>query len=154
MLTPRLAGARVLDLFAGSGSLGIEAASLGAAHVEWVERHGQTLSLLKQNVLALAPAGVTVTSRFHRSEVFPFLNAQPATPFDVILVDPPYADLEQEGVPEKLFGRLREKGWLQPDGLLVLESESRWKAPENPEGWQLGRRKVYGSSAITQWSLI
>jgi len=153
MLTPRLPGSRVLDLYAGSGSLGIEAASRGASHVEWVERHGPTLSLLKQNVSALTPAGVDVTSRFHRSDVFPFLTASPPTPFDLILIDPPYADLEEEGTSERLFRRIREHQWLAPTGLVVLESESRWQPAGERVGWTFRRRKVYGSSAVGLWAL-
>lgn len=141
----------MLDLFAGSGSLGLEAASRGAGEVCWVERHGRTVGILQRNLAKLAPAGVGGDLRVERAEVLRFLGRQAPVSYDLILMDPPYAEVEKPGGLIEWFRLLREGGWLGEDGLLTLESDARFQPPEDLEGWSCARRKTYGGSAITFW---
>jgi 16S rRNA (guanine966-N2)-methyltransferase len=153
MLTPKLPGARFLDLYAGSGSLGLEAASRGAAEVHWVEQHGATVRLLEGSIRKLAPAGVTCKMMAHRDDVLRYLARSPVKGFDIICADPPYADIEKEGAFVQLMDALQAHELLAPSGLFILESYSRWKAPEL-KGWTELRRKTYGTSAVTFFEQI
>lgn len=87
MLQPELAGARVVDLFAGSGALGLEALSRGAAHVTFVERAGAAVRALRANVRKL---GAEPEARLVRGEVFAYVRRLDAAEFDIALADPPY----------------------------------------------------------------
>lgn len=84
----RLEGARVLDLFAGSGALGLEALSRGATHADFVERHRAALTALTANIEAL---GVSERCTVHRAGALPFAAELPAGAYDVAFADPPYA---------------------------------------------------------------
>ena len=96
---------RVLDLFAGSGALGLEAWSRGAAHVEWVENAPPALRTLKRN---LADLGVPPAFRVHATDAFRFLEARPpAIPFHLVLADPPY----REALDGDYAARLRRGGF-------------------------------------------
>jgi 16S rRNA (guanine966-N2)-methyltransferase len=88
ILGPELVGATVLDLFAGSGALGLEALSRGAAHATFVELHGHSLAALGANVSAL-DAGESAT--VHRGDALRFVAALPAGAYDLALADPPFA---------------------------------------------------------------
>lgn len=116
-----LVGARVLDLFAGTGALGLEAISRGAAHATFVEQHGPTLSLARRNARDL---GVADRCAFIRADALAHsarLGTEAGTPgrFDLVLADPPYALPEMESLPDAL------RPLLAPDGLLVLEHDAR-----------------------------
>lgn len=153
ILSPRLEGARVLDLFAGSGSLGLEAASRGAEEVWWVERNGRALGALKRNIAKLDPAGVRCVTRPVRADVSRFLARPPAAAYDLILMDPPYAEVEKPGALHNWLHLAREGGWLAPEGVLTVESDKRFVADEAIPGWECARRKTYGGSAVTFWRL-
>ena len=154
ILAPRLPGARVLDLCAGSGSLGLEAASRGAVRVDFVERHGPTVRILTSNTRRLEPAGVTCDMQVHCKDVMSWISAPAREPFDLILVDPPYADLDRPQWLDQLLGRLAEGEWLAPGGVLTLETDVRSPLPEQSGGWKQVRRKVYGTSAVTFWNQV
>jgi 16S rRNA (guanine966-N2)-methyltransferase len=122
-------GVAVLDLFAGSGALGLEAASRGAGAVLLVERDRQVLPVLRRNVATVGCPCVQVLAADSyrlqaRSAVMP---TQP--PADVLFCDPPYRDA-QETVAE-LLGRLVQRDWLAPDALAVVERSAR----DEPFGW-------------------
>lgn len=87
ILAPELAGARVLDLFAGSGALGLEALSRGAAHATFVEMHRASLDALAANIAALDAAAVTTV---RRGDAMRFIDQPGAEEFDVVLADPPF----------------------------------------------------------------
>jgi 16S rRNA (guanine966-N2)-methyltransferase len=114
--SPGVAGARVLDLFAGSGALGFEAISRGAAFALFVETDAAARGAIRQNVEALQLFGVT---RLHRRDATD-LGAKPAglaDPFDLVFLDPPYrTDLGPRAV-----SRLAPGGWTTPDALVVYE---------------------------------
>ena len=115
-----LGGARVLDLFAGSGALGLEAVSRGAAHATLVERHGPTLAVARRNARQLGVAGRVATVR---ADALAYLDGDDSsaapTRFDLILADPPY---DLPAIPT-LPTRARPR--LVTDGLFVLEHDAR-----------------------------
>ena len=111
-----LSGARVIDLFAGSGGLGLEALSRGAAFCLFVETEAAARGAIRDNVEAFGLFGVT---RIHRRDATD-LGAKPAAdgaPFDLAFIDPPYA----KGLGEHAITGLATGGWLAPDALVVFE---------------------------------
>lgn len=132
-LGPRVVDATVADLFAGSGALGIEALSRGAARVLFVERDARTLALLRRNLEEL---GLTGRARAVRRDVFAFLEADDG-PWDLVLADPPYG----EGLAERLVGRFRREPFAR---MLCLEHEAEALAEEGA-AW----RRRYGDSALS-----
>ncbi|MGC2778593.1 MAG: 16S rRNA (guanine(966)-N(2))-methyltransferase RsmD [Bradyrhizobium sp.] len=107
-------GARVLDLFAGTGALGIEAVSRGAAFTLFVDNGAEARALLRNNVEALGLGGVTKVYRRDATDLGP---AHPIEPFSLVFLDPPYG----RGLAEKALAALRDGGWLTPSALLVVE---------------------------------
>lgn len=140
-----LDGVRVLDLFAGSGALGLEALSRGAATLVAVERHRPTARMVEQNAqhLGLAPQ-VTV----HAAGVEQVLAAGPTggTAFHLVLADPPYplGEAELAGT----LGALVVHRWLEPDALVVVERSSRSPRPAWPQGLQHRDSRTYGETAV------
>ena len=134
-----LDGARVLDLFAGTGALGLEALSRGAAHVTFVERHGPTLALARDNAASL---DVAAHARFARADALAHLRADgPA--FDLVLADPPYDLGALPDLPALAQAR------LAPDGLLALEHDARHAFGDAP-GHVLSR--AYGRTVVSLFS--
>src|SRR5437868_12159527 len=107
-------GARVLDLFAGTGALGIEAASRGAAFVLFVDDGAEARALIRQNVEALGLGGV---SRVFRRDAAKLGAAHPLEPFSIAFLDPPYG----RGLAEQALASAHAGGWLVPGALLVVE---------------------------------
>ncbi len=135
-LAPVLPGARCLDLFAGSGALGFEAASRGAAVVELVERDAQIVAALRAHVTTLAATQVHVVV----AEALNYL-AGSASPFDIVLLDPPYDR------PELLAAcctQLETGGWLAPQARIYLETRGKTGLPPLPNNWELIRSKQAG----------
>jgi 16S rRNA (guanine966-N2)-methyltransferase len=120
--------ARVLDLFAGTGALGIEAISRGAAYTLFVDEGVEARSLLRGNVETLGLGGVT---RIFRRDATNLGPAHPLQPFDLVFLDPPYG----KGFAEKALTSAREGGWLKPQALVVVEeaADAGFKAPEGFE---------------------
>ncbi|WP_062299837.1 16S rRNA (guanine(966)-N(2))-methyltransferase RsmD [Demequina maris] len=135
-----LRGARVLDLFAGSGALGFEALSRGAAHATLVEADARAVGVLRSNARDLS-AGAD--ARVVKERVRPFLSHD-AEPWDVILLDPPY-----DIVPGELAAVLESVGErLAPGGVVVLEWASRAGAAPWPASLAPVASKAYGETAI------
>jgi 16S rRNA (guanine966-N2)-methyltransferase len=130
-----LAGARVLDLFAGTGALGIEAISRGAAFVLFIDNGAEARALLRNNVEALGLGGVTKVYRRDAGDLGP---AHPVEPFSLVFLDPPY----RMKLAEKALVSLREGGWLAAGALLVVE-EAKAAQFAAPEGFQELERRVY-----------
>lgn len=135
-------GMRVLDLYSGSGALGLEAASRGAAHVTLVDRVIQTSKANAAKVLRQAPrdAPAIVTTG---QPVQAFLNSA-LEQWDLVFLDPPY----EMGLPELTHNLESLVPRLAPDAVVVLERSSRTPAPAWPEGLELERRKNYGDTAV------
>jgi len=145
-------GSRFLDLFAGSGAVGIEAWSRGAAQVCWVEERRHVFRVLKSNVVTLGGATLDTTAmRCVCADVFSFLRKGLAEPsFEIIFADPPY----QKGwrgadasLPSPLMDAVAASGLLAAGGLLVLEQGGDEPMPESP-GWEPIRDKRYGGSRL------
>ena len=120
-----VSGARVLDLFAGTGALGIEAASRGAAFTLFVDDSAEARALLRENVAALGLGG---TSRIFRRDATKLGPVAPLAPFSLAFLDPPYG----QGLAEQALASARTGGWLTPGALIVVEeaAEAQFIAPE------------------------
>jgi 16S rRNA (guanine966-N2)-methyltransferase len=127
--------ARVLDLFAGTGALGIEAISRGAVFTLFVDNGAEARALLRNNVEALALGGVTKVYRRDATDLGP---AHPMEPFSLVFLDPPYG----KGLAEKALASLRDGGWLKPNALLVVE-EAKAAAFAAPDGYEELERRAY-----------
>jgi len=137
-----LEGARVLDLYAGSGALGLEALSRGAGHVLLVEHDARALRVLRENTRAVGLPGARVAGE----PVERMLAADAPEPYDVVLADPPYALAEDRLA--RVLGRLVAGGWLAADGVVVLERASRGAAPTWPDGLTGERSRRYGEATL------
>ena len=134
-LGPRVHGARCLDLFAGSGALGLEALSRGAAEVVFVERNTMAARALRE---LLSEWGAQ-NAHVERADALAWLGG-PARPFDIVFLDPPFAaELHREAAQ-----RLEAGGWLAPGARIYLEAPAREPLPELPEQWQPLRAKQAG----------
>ncbi|MER5454055.1 16S rRNA (guanine(966)-N(2))-methyltransferase RsmD [Micromonospora sp. NPDC002389] len=139
-----LEGARFADLYAGSGAVGLEALSRGAAHVLLVESDARAARVIRENIAVLraGPAARLVTGK-----VATVLAGGPeGDPYDVVFADPPYA-LPDDGVTAMLAG-LVDGGWLAPDALLVVERSSRGNPVEWVEGVTGLRSRRYGETTL------
>ena len=130
-----IGGARVLDLFAGTGALGIEAISRGASFALFVDNGTEARALLRNNVEALALGGVTKVYRRDASNLGP---VHPMEPFSLVFLDPPYA----KKLAEKALASLRDGGWIARSALLVVE-EAKAAAFAAPDGFEELERRVY-----------
>lgn len=130
-----LEGATVLDLYAGSGALGLEAVSRGAASAVLVDDDPVAVRVLQANVADLGLTATVVDASVAR-----FLAGTPVR-FDVVLADPPY----DEDVDPVLAGLAP---WVADDGVLVLERRTRGPAPAVPEGFELARSRRYGEATL------
>ena len=139
ILAARIDGARVLDGFAGTGALGLEALSRGAAHVTFVDRDRRALALVAEN---LSRCGITGGYVMRRGGIETLAQAAPTRQFDVILLDPPY-DAAAVEVP---IGTLGET--LADDGVLVFEHARRRPAPDAAGDLVRTREVVSGDSAL------
>jgi 16S rRNA (guanine966-N2)-methyltransferase len=128
-------GARVLDLFAGTGALGLEALSRGAAFVLFVDDGAEARALIRQNVEALGAAGAT---RVFRRDATRLGEAHPNQPFSLAFLDPPYG----RELGEKALLSARAGGWLTKDALIVVE-EAKEASFAAPEGFEEIERRAY-----------
>jgi len=132
--------ARVLDLFAGTGALGIEAVSRGAGFTLFVDNGAEARALLRNNVEALGLGGVTKVYRRDATNLGP---AHPMEPFSLAFLDPPYA----KGLGERALIAARDGGWLTPDSLIVVE-EAAGAAFAPPDGFAEIERRDYGDTQL------
>ena len=140
-----ITGARVLDLFAGTGALGIEALSRGAAFALFVEDDAEARALIRENVAALGLGGVT---RIFRRDATKLGPAHPVEPFALAFLDPPYG----RGLAEATLIAARDGGWLTPGALIVVEEAAKSEfAP--PPGFAELERRAYDDTEFTFCSL-
>ena len=139
MLGTRVIGARVLDLYAGSGAIGIEALSRGAAHATFVERGPAAVAAIREN---LRRTGFPARAEVQARAVERFLAAEPAVGWDLVVLDPPYA--------ERTLGPVLDRvpPILAADGLVVVKHFWRTEVPI-PPGLAATRRRRFGETALT-----
>ena len=135
-----VSGARVLVLFAGTGALGLEALSRGAAFALFVDDGTEARALQRANVEALGLGGVT---RIFRRDATKLGPAHPVEPFGLAFLDPPYG----KGLAEQALGSARDGGWLKPDALVVVE-EAKDAAFTAPEGFVELERRSYDDTEL------
>jgi len=133
-------GARVLDLFAGTGALGLEALSRGATFTLFVDDGAEARALIRANVEALGLGGVT---RIFRRDATRLGAAHPVEPFDLVFADPPYG----HGHAQQALAAARDGGWLKPDALIVIEEavDATFAAPE---GFEEVERRPYDDTEL------
>jgi 16S rRNA (guanine966-N2)-methyltransferase len=146
-LGDKVINARVLDLFAGSGALGIEALSRGAASALFVDHHRGSISTIERNLKTAKAEGKT-----RQDDVFEFLNRQSDSNslgrFDLIFADPPYENMDSgEKFTGKLLANETVTKLLADDGIFVLEKRPGETLPDMP-GWNLLRQKTYGATEV------
>ena len=137
-LAPVVPGAHCLDLFAGSGALGIEALSRGAAKVQFVEQQLPAARALRANLDLLSACG----ARLDIADALQWLH-QPGTPFEIVFLDPPFA----QGLLAPVCAALEEGGWLGATAWIYLETETSADEPSChwPTTWQIWRDKTAGA---------
>jgi 16S rRNA (guanine966-N2)-methyltransferase len=133
-LQPVIEGARCLDLFSGSGALGMEAASRGAGRVVMVEQAGSVVRQLERNRELLGLDQIEIV----RADALQFLE-QPASPFDIVFLDPPFDNNLLAPVCQRL-----NLGWLSDGARIYLEEDISRPFPELPEDWNWFRQKIAG----------
>jgi 16S rRNA (guanine966-N2)-methyltransferase len=132
-----VSGARVLDLFAGTGALGIEALSRGAAFALFVDDAAEARALLRDNVTALGLGGST---RIFRRDATKLGDAHPVEPFSLAFLDPPYG----QGLAEQALTSAQAGAWLRPQALIVVEEMKA--AFTAPPGFTEFERRAYGDT--------
>jgi 16S rRNA (guanine966-N2)-methyltransferase len=143
-LADQVIGAPVLDLFAGSGGLGIEALSRGAASVLFVEEDRQSIAAIEKNL-----AKTKLSGRVRQQDVFEFLRRSSfAERFRIIFADPPYEKTKSgERFTEKLLANAALAQLLEPGGVFVLEKRPAERVPDT-ELWNVIRAKTYGATEV------
>ena len=144
ILTPVLAGANFLDLFAGTGSIGMEAISRGAGSCVFVESRDICIRVIQEN---LALCGFSDRAQVWRGNALNFLKHSGANfqPYDLIYVDPPY----DTGLVEKSLALIATGGWLSEEGWVIVEA--RKSSPEgnvSVDGLKIARQAVYGDTVL------
>ena len=134
-IADEVAGARVLDLFAGTGALGIEALSRGAAHVVFVERADRLAAALRDNLARLGAENARVL----RADARQYLSRH-SGPFDIVFLDPPF----RSAIIGAVCAQLASEGWLAPGGLVYMEYEARSGRVDLPSAWSVVRERQAG----------
>jgi 16S rRNA (guanine966-N2)-methyltransferase len=137
-----LQGLRFLDLYAGSGAVGLEAWSRGAGIVTLVEQNKKTAALIASNAATIGFPRANVVA----SAVMTALTKPPTAPYDIVFLDPPYPLTEEELAAD--LGALVEHGWLVPGALVVVERSARSPEPSWPAAFEDIRSKKYGESTL------
>ena len=141
ILSSRLYGARVLDLFSGSGALGLESLSRGAAQAEFCDSSAESVALLRKNLASLKETGKIYACDFR------VCLARAQGKYDLIFADPPY----KEEYLTEILTVVGARGLLSDGGLVVYESE---REEVGAEGWEKADERVYGRTRVSMWRKI
>jgi len=136
-------GKKVLDIFSGSGALGLEALSAGAKQVFFIEENSTLVNKLRDTISSMGIQGYCVCLK---GKVEKMLGKLSGESFHLVLADPPYA-LASEQI-EKIFAIILEKNLLKPEGFLILERPS-WQESVYPSGYSVWKEKKYGQTVLT-----
>lgn len=135
-------GARVLDLFAGTGAVGLEALSRGAQAVTLVESDRGACDIIRRNITAVGLPDATLVRR----AAAPFLAGGSDAPFDLVFIDPPYALSEPHMA--SLLAQLAGADWVVPDGVVVVERSARSPEPVWPDEFEVTKQRRYGEGVL------
>ncbi len=133
-------GARVLDLFAGTGALGLEAISRGAKYCLFIENAAPARGIIRTNVEALHLTGITKIWRRDATTLGPAGNIEA---FDLVFADPPY----RKGLGERALREVLDQGWIKPGGIAILEEHNDAEL-EIPQGFEELDKRSYGDTQI------
>lgn len=142
-LAPHVEGAKVLDLFAGSGALYLEALSRGASMALALDLNGAAVASLRQHLDTLRCGN----GQLLQADALRYLENQPATPFDLVFLDPPFS----QNLLLPACALLEEKGWLAPNAWIYTESETSPSGLGLPLNWRLHREKKAGQVHYALW---
>jgi 16S rRNA (guanine966-N2)-methyltransferase len=142
-LAPYVQGARVLDLFTGSGALYLEALSRGASVALALDLNGAAIANLRQTLDTLKCA----TGQLLQTDTLRYLETQSATPFDLIFLDPPF----NQNLLQPTCTLLEEKGWLADEAWVYTESENPPSSLSMPGNWRLHREQKAGQVYYALW---
>jgi len=150
MLAPEMPGADFLDLFAGSGAVGIEALSRGAGSATFVERDRRHLAVLLENLAAtVGRRNPSPTTKTVAVDAYSWIAAYSGPGFSIAFADPPYALGEERGYAHVL-ATLARRGVVRSGGLFIAEMTAVQRPEETP-GWELLRDRTYGKTRICVW---
>lgn len=149
MLQFEIAGTRFLDLFAGSGAVGLEALSRGASRATFVEMDAKHLAVLRRNIETF---GKPAVSEVVRGDAYRYISAYRGDGFDIAFADPPYALGEEKGY-ESVLKTLAERGVVKAGGLFIAEMTAVQHVGDAP-GWEMLRDRTYGKTRICLWRRI
>jgi 16S rRNA (guanine966-N2)-methyltransferase len=135
-----LSGARIIDVFAGTGAVALEALSRGASFALMVEDGTEARALIRDNVESLGVGGET---RIFRRDARKLGDAPSGDPFDLAFLDPPYG----KGLGELALGALRDGGWVKPDGLFIVE-EAASTVFQDPAGFERLEQRSFGDTTV------
>lgn len=149
MIGPYFDGGTALDLFAGTGGLGIEAWSRGAKKVIFVDRDKTSIGIIRQNVKT---AGAENASEIYCNDADRALKAlaKRNMQFSLVFLDPPY----RMTMMDKMMGELAEKGLLADDAAIVVEHDASYKYPEEPNRFRQIKSAKYGDTAVTIYRYV
>ena len=136
-LAPRIHGARCLDLFAGTGALGLEALSRGARRAVFVERSSRAVEVLNRNIKTLQADAALVL----QTDAWDFLTGEGAGQFDIVFLDPPFDD----EMLDDLCRLIAERRLLATDAYVYVEQDRSRPEPDLPEGWRVLKNKTAGN---------
>jgi 16S rRNA (guanine966-N2)-methyltransferase len=145
-LAPALPGSHCLDLFAGSGALGLEALSRGAGSTWFVDQSRRLCDALQSNLNQLDCGHSNVSC----SDVTEFLRSRPARPADIVFMDPPF----RQGWPERLVPLIEQNGWISRGGWIYLEHERELASMPVPAHWQEHRQKQAGQVCYRLYRVV
>ncbi len=155
MLMAEVASSRFLDVFAGSGAVGLEALSRGAAHVTFVEQNPRHLDVIRKNLLALTgkpDAAADSQADCVRADAYRWISSFSGQPYDIAFADPPYALGQKNGYADFLVA-LANRDVVRPGGIFAAEMTSS-QTPDDVPGWSLFRRRPYGKTLLCLWSRL
>jgi 16S rRNA (guanine966-N2)-methyltransferase len=135
-----LQGARVLDLFAGTGALGLEALSRGAKYALFIDDAAEARGLIRRNIETLHLTGIAKIWRRSATGLGPAGNV---APFDLVFLDPPYG----KGLGEQALRSAREGGWIRSGGVAILEEAAKSEI-SLPDGYEEMDRRTYGDTQV------
>ena len=148
ILRPRLAGSKFLDLFAGTGTVGIEALSNGASSAVFVDASSHSCRMIEKNLDVL---GFRDRARVVRADVIAQLNLLRDTPFDIIFMGPPYKDSNR--LPLALtvpaVRAVDQNALLGANGIVIGQHHKKEPVNDLPPGWEIYRQNTYGDSTLT-----